>query len=216
MGNPILSLSGGNQRKCCSPARSPQAEIVLMDDPMRGVDIGTKQGLCYPQTRAEAGRTFIWYSTEMDEICLCDRVYVFRDGAIVAELTDEEIDESHVLAASFSGEQHEGSVDQYAQARHPGGFAGDPACRGVLHPAACHELYRAQPAVQPRGSDRARHHRADADHGGQRSRPVDRNLRELRGLRDGRLHADGAGNGNRHPCRSGADLCCARHHHPPA
>ena len=86
-------------------ALATKAEIVLMDDPMRGVDIGTKQEVyAILRAEAEAGRTFIWYSTEMDEICLCDRVYVFRDGAIVAELTDDEIDESHVLAASFSGE----------------------------------------------------------------------------------------------------------------
>ena len=75
-----------------------------MDDPMRGVDVGTKQEV-YGILRAEAapGRTFVWYSTEMDEIRLCDRVYVFRDGAIVAELRGEDITEKNVLAASFSG-----------------------------------------------------------------------------------------------------------------
>ncbi len=102
---PILSLSGGNQQKVLfARALSTAADIVLMDDPMRGVDIGTKQDVYgIIRAEAEAGRTFIWYSTEMDEICLCDRVYVFRDGAIVAELTGDEIDEHHVLAASFSG-----------------------------------------------------------------------------------------------------------------
>ena len=106
MGNPILSLSGGNQQKVLfARALATRADIVLMDDPMRGVDIGTKQEV-YTILRSEAalGRTFIWYSTEMDEICLCDRVYVFRDGAIVAELTGDEIEEKNVLAASFSGE----------------------------------------------------------------------------------------------------------------
>ena len=39
----------------------------------------------------------------MDEICLCDRVYVFRNGAIVAELAGAEIAEEAILAASFSG-----------------------------------------------------------------------------------------------------------------
>lgn len=103
---PILSLSGGNQQKVLfARALSTPARIVLMDDPMRGVDIGTKQDVySIIRAEAEAGRTFIWYSTEMDEICLCDRVYVFRDGAIVAELSGDEIDEHNVLAASFSGE----------------------------------------------------------------------------------------------------------------
>ncbi len=103
---PILSLSGGNQQKVLfARALSTPARIVLMDDPMRGVDIGTKQDVySIIRTEAEAGRTFIWYSTEMDEICLCDRVYVFRDGAIVAELSGDEVNEHNVLAASFSGE----------------------------------------------------------------------------------------------------------------
>ena len=55
---------------------------MLMDDPMRGVDIGTKLEV-YDLIRAEArgGRTFLWYTTETDELKNCDRVYVFRNGA---------------------------------------------------------------------------------------------------------------------------------------
>jgi ribose transport system ATP-binding protein len=106
MNNPILSLSGGNQQKVLfARALSSRAPIVLMDDPMRGVDIGTKTEV-YGMIRAEAeaGRTFVWYSTEMEEMQLCDRVYVFRDGAIVAELTGDEISENNILRASFEGE----------------------------------------------------------------------------------------------------------------
>ena len=103
--NPILSLSGGNQQKVLfARALATRAPVVLMDDPMRGVDIGTKQDV-YAMLRQEAdkGRTFVWYSTEMDEICQCDRVYVFREGRIVAELQGTEVAEDKVLAASFSG-----------------------------------------------------------------------------------------------------------------
>ncbi len=106
MTNKILSLSGGNQQKVLfSRALSTRAPVVLMDDPMRGVDIGTKQEV-YGMIRAEAdaGRTFIWYSTEMDEMQLCDRVYVFREGGIVAELTGDQITENAILAASFKAE----------------------------------------------------------------------------------------------------------------
>ncbi|MBB1249094.1 sugar ABC transporter ATP-binding protein [Rhizobium sp. G21] len=106
MDNGILSLSGGNQQKVLfARALATPARIVLMDDPMRGVDVGTKQEVySILRSEAEAGRTFIWYSTEMDEICLCDRVYVFRDGRIAAELTGDEVTEEHVLTASFEGE----------------------------------------------------------------------------------------------------------------
>ncbi|GLQ53880.1 ATP-binding cassette domain-containing protein [Devosia nitrariae] len=105
LGNPILSLSGGNQQKVLfARALATTAPVVLMDDPMRGVDIGTKQEV-YHMLRVEAdkGRTFVWYSTEMDEVCQCDRVYVFREGRIVAELTGEDVTEERVLAASFAG-----------------------------------------------------------------------------------------------------------------
>jgi ribose transport system ATP-binding protein len=105
MDNPILSLSGGNQQKVLfARALSTRAPVVLMDDPMRGVDVGTKHEV-YGMIRAEAeaGRTFVWYSTEMDEMQLCDRVYVFRNGAIVAELTGDEITEHRILSASFEG-----------------------------------------------------------------------------------------------------------------
>ncbi|RVG70766.1 sugar ABC transporter ATP-binding protein [Sinorhizobium meliloti] len=101
----ILSLSGGNQQKVLfARALATRAPIVLMDDPMRGVDVGTKQEV-YAIIREEAagGRTFIWYSTEMDEVCLCDRVYVFREGRITAELGGDAVDEANIISASFEG-----------------------------------------------------------------------------------------------------------------
>jgi ribose transport system ATP-binding protein len=105
MKNPILSLSGGNQQKVLfARALGTRAPVVLMDDPMRGVDVGTKQEV-YARLRqeADAGRTFVWYSTEMEEVCLCDRVYVFLNGAIIAEFEGDEIAENTILAASFEG-----------------------------------------------------------------------------------------------------------------
>ncbi len=103
MDNPILSLSGGNQQKALfARALASSAPIVVMDDPMRGVDIGTKRE-AYELIRHEAaaGRTFLWYSTETDEVCQCDRVFVFRNGRISAELTGENISEENILSASF-------------------------------------------------------------------------------------------------------------------
>lgn len=104
LSNPILSLSGGNQQKVLfAKALASSAPIVLMDDPMRGVDIGTKKEVYRMiQAEAEAGRTFLWYSTETDEILECDRVFVFRDKEISAELTGAEISEESILRASFT------------------------------------------------------------------------------------------------------------------
>ncbi len=103
MNNNILSLSGGNQQKALfARALGAEADIVLMDDPMRGVDVGTKQEV-YAIIREEAarGRCFIWYTTEMDELFHCDHVYVFRNREIVADLARHEMTEEKVLHSSF-------------------------------------------------------------------------------------------------------------------
>lgn len=104
VGNNILTLSGGNQQKALfARALSSDAAIILMDDPMRGVDIGTKQEV-YAMIRQQAdeGRTFIWYTTEIEELSHCDRAYVFRNGAIAASLGADELTEEKVLQASFA------------------------------------------------------------------------------------------------------------------
>jgi ribose transport system ATP-binding protein len=104
MNNNILTLSGGNQQKALfARALASNAQIILMDDPMRGVDVGTKLEV-YAMIREEArkGRCFLWYTTEMEELDYCDRAYVFREGTIVAELVGDAISEEHVLQASFA------------------------------------------------------------------------------------------------------------------
>ncbi|TGP48291.1 sugar ABC transporter ATP-binding protein [bacterium M00.F.Ca.ET.230.01.1.1] len=103
MNNNIFSLSGGNQQKALfARALGSDAEIVLMDDPMRGVDIGTKLEV-YDLVREEAakGRTFLWYTTETEELDNCDHVYVFKNGRIVADLGRDELTEEKIIQSSF-------------------------------------------------------------------------------------------------------------------
>jgi ribose transport system ATP-binding protein len=103
MRNNILSLSGGNQQKALfARALGSEAKIVLMDDPMRGVDISTKLEV-YDLIRSEAnaGRTFLWYTTEIEELENCDHVYVFRNRRIVADLRRGELNEERVIQSSF-------------------------------------------------------------------------------------------------------------------
>jgi ribose transport system ATP-binding protein len=102
--NNILTLSGGNQQKALfARALGSDARIVLMDDPTRGVDVDTKLEV-YDLIREEAraGRTFLWYTTETDELKQCDHVYVFRNGAIVADLRRDELTEQKVIQSSFT------------------------------------------------------------------------------------------------------------------
>jgi ribose transport system ATP-binding protein len=102
--NNILTLSGGNQQKALfARALASDASIILMDDPTRGVDVGTKQEV-YAMVRAQAaeGRTFIWYTTEIEELSHCDRAYVFRNGSISANLVGADLTEENVLHHSFA------------------------------------------------------------------------------------------------------------------
>ena len=104
MDNNILTLSGGNQQKTLfARALASNAKVILMDDPMRGVDIGTKLEV-YAMIRAEAalGRSFLWYTTEVDELTHCDRVYVFRNGRITEAIDAADLSEQRVLQASFA------------------------------------------------------------------------------------------------------------------
>lgn len=106
MNAPILSLSGGNQQKALfARALATTAQVILMDDPMRGVDVGTKREV-YSIILEEAarGRTFIWYTTELEELDYCDHIYVFRDGQAVLDLPRDELSEERILRGSFAEE----------------------------------------------------------------------------------------------------------------
>lgn len=103
MNDNILTLSGGNQQKVLfARALGSSADIILMDDPMRGVDIGTKQDV-YDMVRKEAadGRTFVWYTTEFEELKHCDYIYIFGENEIVGDLAVKDLSEEIILQASF-------------------------------------------------------------------------------------------------------------------
>src|SRR5262249_41531631 len=79
---PITSLSGGNQQKVViARALAAEADVILLDDPTRGVDLGTKADL-YKLFRsfADRGCAVLWHSTDDTEFAECDRTIVMRDG----------------------------------------------------------------------------------------------------------------------------------------
>ena len=101
---PILSLSGGNQQKVLiARAFASGADILLLDDPMRGVDVGTKREL-FEAVRGEAaqGRCVLLYTTETQELEHCDRTYVFYRGTITEQIDRAALTEERVLRASFA------------------------------------------------------------------------------------------------------------------
>jgi ribose transport system ATP-binding protein len=102
----ILSLSGGNQQKVLvARALLADADVIILDDPTKGVDVGTKAQMhqLFKQA-AENGKLLIWYSTEDEELVCCSRVLVFRYGQIVEELKDGAISKDGIIEASFHGE----------------------------------------------------------------------------------------------------------------
>jgi ribose transport system ATP-binding protein len=112
---PAGSLSGGNQQKLVIGKWLMMApRILLLNDPTRGIDVGTKQEM-YQLLRdlAGAGAAILFYSTDYDELIgCCDRVLVMYDGAIKRELAGAEITE-HALVSSalnIGAENPEGRV----------------------------------------------------------------------------------------------------------
>jgi ribose transport system ATP-binding protein len=102
-GSNITELSGGNQQKVLvARALVTDAPIILLDDPTRGVDVATKQDFYrIARQSAERGKLLFWHTTEDSEFLLCDRVLVFAEGGVVAELSGSQITEEAIIAASF-------------------------------------------------------------------------------------------------------------------
>jgi len=102
---PAGSLSGGNQQKVVIAKwlmRKPR--IILLNDPTRGIDVGTKQEI-YQLLRqlADDGAAIILYSTDYDELIgCCDKVLVMYDGAIRRTLTGAGITEKALIASALN------------------------------------------------------------------------------------------------------------------
>jgi ribose transport system ATP-binding protein len=109
---PAASLSGGNQQKLVIAKwlmRSPR--IILLNDPTRGIDVGTKQEIYALLRRlADNGAAVLLYSTDYDELIgLCDKVLVLYDGAVKRTLSGAEITERALIgsALNIDGEARE-------------------------------------------------------------------------------------------------------------
>ena len=87
----IGNLSGGNQQKVIVAkwlANNP--DILIMDEPTRGIDIGAKHEIYeIMESLAEQGKAIIMISSEMAELIgMSDRIYVMSEGKLKGEITD--------------------------------------------------------------------------------------------------------------------------------
>ena len=109
---PVSSFSGGNQQKIAiAKWLLARSRILLMFDPTRGVDVGTKEEIYELMRRfADEGGAILFYSTEIPELVnLCDRVLAIYRGRVVDSLEGDDITESNI-ARSVIG--HEGIARQ--------------------------------------------------------------------------------------------------------
>ncbi|MDQ2067060.1 sugar ABC transporter ATP-binding protein [Xinfangfangia sp. CPCC 101601] len=94
------NLSGGNQQKLLlAKTMLPAPDVVIIDEPTRGIDIGTKSQIYHFIDRlAREGRSVIVISSDMPEILgLSDRVLVMRQGRLAGTLTGEAITDTAVV-----------------------------------------------------------------------------------------------------------------------
>lgn len=98
------SLSGGNQQKVVlAKWLLTDPDILILDEPTRGIDVGAKQEIYQIiNMLAEQGKSIILISSEMSELIgLSDRVYVVNEGRIIAEM-DESISSDEIMSAIVS------------------------------------------------------------------------------------------------------------------
>jgi ABC-type sugar transport system ATPase subunit len=100
----ISTLSGGNQQKVLL-ARwlATDPKVLLLNDPTRGVDIGTKREIYAILNRLSAeGMSVVVLSSEVEELVdLVDRVLVFRDQAVFAQIPNSDLSTESIVAAYF-------------------------------------------------------------------------------------------------------------------
>ncbi len=103
--DPVATLSGGNQQKVViAKWLMTGPRIILLNDPTRGIDVGTKQEIYHLlRELADAGAAILFYSTDYDELIgCCDRVLVLYHGRIVRVLEGAEITEMNLVASALN------------------------------------------------------------------------------------------------------------------
>jgi ribose transport system ATP-binding protein len=102
---PVATLSGGNQQKVViAKWLMTDARLILLNDPTRGIDVGTKQDI-YQLLRqlADDGSAILLYTTDYDELIgCCDRVAILYGGRITRELSGDQLNERSIMASALN------------------------------------------------------------------------------------------------------------------
>ena len=101
----VRLLSGGNQQKVVlAKWLAVDSEIIIFDEPTRGVDVGAKAEIYKLMcTLAQQGKAIIMISSDMPELIgICDRICVMREGTITGELERKDFSQEAILNYAVS------------------------------------------------------------------------------------------------------------------
>ncbi len=106
---PARNLSGGNQQKVViGKWLIGEPDIILMDEPTRGIDVGAK-GEIYDQILqlSSQGKAILILSSEFNELIdLCDRIIVLKNGAVAGEVEGRDATSELLLGLSLGGNRY--------------------------------------------------------------------------------------------------------------
>lgn len=100
LATPVTQLSGGNQQKVViGKALLTNAEVILLDEPTRGVDVSARHEIyTIMREAAQSGKAIILVSSDWDELInYSDRILVMSEGELVGEFNASEVDEEKIL-----------------------------------------------------------------------------------------------------------------------
>jgi putative multiple sugar transport system ATP-binding protein len=103
----VVNLSGGNQQKVVlSKWLFADPQVLILDEPTRGIDVGAKFEIYgIMNDLAAQGRGVVMISSEMPELLgMCDRIYVMNEGRIVGELSRAEASQERIMALILQSE----------------------------------------------------------------------------------------------------------------
>ncbi|MFQ8432922.1 sugar ABC transporter ATP-binding protein [Amaricoccus sp. W119] len=106
-------LSGGNQQKLLlAKMMLLDPGVVIIDEPTRGIDIGTKEQIYrWIAALADSGRSVIVVSSEMPELIgICDRILVMREGRIVGEVSGARLTETEIAVLATGASEQEAAL----------------------------------------------------------------------------------------------------------
>ena len=104
----VGNLSGGNQQKVLlSKWMFADPEVLILDEPTRGIDVGAKYEIyCIMNDLVAQGKSVIMISSEMPELLgMCDRIYVMNEGRMVAEMPAAEATQEKIMAAILQSDK---------------------------------------------------------------------------------------------------------------